>query len=242
MILFATDVLAEPLVVFALGCIVAAASIVLWYLIFSPPLVRMTKMVLLFGIAVFPIGASMATSYVSFETTTHRSFCAGCHLMTPYTEDSTTRTSTTLASRHARNETFGPQNCYRCHSEYGMFGTILTKLNGMKHVYYYYIGGWKNLTIEDSVGKIHIAKPFRNKSCMVCHSTETPYFNNVNDHKGALSDIQNEVTSCASEGCHGPAHPFSKVNEKHGAAAKDKAAMTAPVVGAEPRAALEETP
>ena len=48
-----------PLVWVAIVCIVVAASIVLWFLLAAPPLSRQTKVLLLFGIAVFPIGAAM---------------------------------------------------------------------------------------------------------------------------------------------------------------------------------------
>lgn len=202
----------------AIACIVLATIIVLWFLVASPPLERGTKLLLLLGVAVLPIGAAVATNLSGFERTTHRDFCGGCHLMTPYTEDSSNLLSETLASRHARNLMFGEQNCYRCHSTYGMFGTVLTKLNGMKHVYYYYLGGWRRLTIPEAFEKIHIASPFENASCMQCHSTRTPYFHAVPDHRGAIEDIRREVVSCADAGCHGPAHPFSKKAPVHGAA------------------------
>lgn len=199
-----------PLVWFAIVCIVLAASIVLWFLLAAPPLSRQTKVLLLFGIAVFPIGAAMATNLVGFHATTERPFCGGCHLMLPYTDDSANPVSETLAARHARNPMFGGQNCYTCHADYGMFGLAVTKLGGMRHVYYYYLGGFGNLSIEESFGKIHINKPFPNRTCMQCHSTTTPFFTRVPDHQGISEDLISEKTSCASAGCHGPSHPFSK--------------------------------
>ena len=32
---------------------------------------------------------------------------------------------------------FGSENCYVCHANYGMFGTIVTKAGGMRHVWLY---------------------------------------------------------------------------------------------------------
>ncbi|MFO0725376.1 MAG: NapC/NirT family cytochrome c [Myxococcota bacterium] len=201
----------DPLAWIAIVCIALATTIMFWFLAISPPLTRQTKVLLLFGIAVFPIGAAMSTGLVGFHGTTERRFCGGCHLMTPYTDDSSDGLSTSLASRHARNPMFGDRNCYNCHADYGMFATAVTKMGGMRHVYYYYLGGYGKLKVPESFKVIHINKPFPNHTCMQCHSTETPYFKNVPDHKGAIDEVRAEKLSCASSGCHGPAHPFSKV-------------------------------
>jgi len=194
----------------AIACIAVAATLTLWFLIANPPLNRTTKVLLLLGIAVFPIGAALSTNVVGFETTTQRKFCGGCHVMLPYTDDSADLTSTTLAARHARNPMFGTHSCYKCHANYGMYATLLTKMGGMKHVYYYYLGGYRKMPIETFLAEIHISEPMQNNTCMQCHSTTTPYFLTVPDHKGALTEIRDEKVSCASAGCHGPAHPFSK--------------------------------
>ena len=64
--------------------------------------------------------------------------------------------------------------------------------------------------LEEAREKIHIAEPFQNATCMHCHSTENPIFSCTKDHASTLDRIRNGEVSCASEGCHGPAHPFSK--------------------------------
>lgn len=205
-----SHVLGGPAGWLAIVCFTLAAIVAVWFLVVDPPLSPATKLLLLFGIAVFPIGGALATNYVGFEATTQRSFCGGCHVMLPYTDDAADPTSLSLASRHSRNPMFGDQSCYKCHANYGMFSTVATKMGGMKHVYYYYIAGWRRLDIEAFLDKVHIEKPFANDTCMQCHSTRTSYFLAVPDHTGALDQIRSEQVSCASAGCHGPAHPFSK--------------------------------
>ena len=207
-----------PGVWMAIVCFVIAATIALWFLLGDPPLTRGTKVLLLFGIAVFPVGGAVATGYVGFEGTTHREFCGGCHVMTPYTDDAADLTSKSLASRHSRNPMFGEQSCYKCHANYGMFSTVATKMGGMSHVYYYYLGGWGGLTIDEFFDKVHIKEPFKNSTCMQCHSTRTPYYEAVADHQSAAEDLRTEKVSCASSGCHGPSHPFSKRDHAEGAA------------------------
>ncbi len=202
----------DPLTVTALGSAAVAAVLVLWYLVRRPALNRGTKIVLLFGIGVFPIATAMTGNYAGFEGTKNRQFCGSCHVMKPYQEDSENPQSTSLAARHARNELFGEENCYACHATYGMFGTVKTKLGGMRHVYLYLME-YRKYSLEEAREKIHIIRPFQNETCMHCHSTENPIFSTTKDHASTLDRIRNGEVSCASEGCHGPAHPFSKVKK-----------------------------
>src|SRR5262245_12454171 len=121
----------------ALGLAALAATIIVWFLARRPPLVRTTKIALLFGIGILPIGSATLGNYNGFEESKSRDFCGGCHVMVPYTRDLTNPDGTSLASMHGRNELFGGEACYACHRNYGMFGTVTTKMAGMRHVYLY---------------------------------------------------------------------------------------------------------
>src|SRR5262245_26265095 len=127
--------LTDPLIAVALGAAALSALLLLWFLIRRPHLTHATKILLLFGIGILPITTAMTGNYVGFEATTKRQFCGSCHVMKPYELDSEDFKSTSLAARHSRNEMFGDANCYACHADYGMFGTIKTKAGGMRHVY-----------------------------------------------------------------------------------------------------------
>lgn len=206
-----SSALTNPLVASAVAATVLSTIIVGWYLFARPPLDAQTKVMLFIGIFVLPTGAALAANVVGFQMTTQRSFCGSCHVMEPYTDDSADPTSTTLASRHARNHWFGDQNCYTCHADYQLFGTVVTKISGLSHVYFYYFTEWGQLSKEEFLKAVHINKPYTNRACLQCHSTETPFFNQVRDHKSALPSIRAGEVGCASKGCHGPAHPFSKL-------------------------------
>ncbi len=203
------------LVPIAFGCGLAAAAILLWYLIFRPKLSPMVKIALFFGLGVFPTGLGLSGNVVDFEHTATRDFCGGCHVMEPWTDDAANPQSTTLAAMHSRNPHFGDNSCYTCHANYGMFGTVLTKMGGMRHVWMYYTE-YHAYSIEEAVPKIHIRDPFPNSTCMQCHSTTLPGFLDIDDHGAALDRMRNGSLSCASAGCHGPAHPFSKPAETAG--------------------------
>jgi cytochrome c-type protein NapC len=131
--------------------------------------------------------------------------------MTPYEADSENPASTSLAARHARNDVFGADNCYECHRDYGMFGTVTTKIGGMRHVYEYTFH-YRNMSLDEARDKIHIRHPFQNGSCMQCHSTHNPLWSKVKEHASLTDEVRAGTTSCASDGCHGPAHPFSKAS------------------------------
>ena len=199
----------DPLAMIALAAAAVSALILVWYLMFRPALSWTVRVVLLMGIGGFPIITAGAGNLHGYEATKARRFCGSCHVMTPYELDSEDPKSTTLAARHARSPYLGEENCYHCHADYGMFGTVTTKIGGMRHVYEY-IFNYRNMSLDEAREKIHLRGTYSNSTCMQCHSTALPDWQAIDGHKGALEEIRDDTTSCVSDGCHGPAHPFSK--------------------------------
>jgi cytochrome c-type protein NapC len=205
-------IIARPFLAAALVCAAGAAVLALWFLVRRPALTRTTKLVLLAAIGVLPLATAGTGNVAGYEATKARQFCGSCHVMTPYKTDSENLASPTLASRHARNRMFGDANCYACHADYGMFGTVVTKLGGMRHIYEYVLH-YRNMPLDEARRTIHIRRPFQNATCMHCHSTQGPSWNAIKDHASLLDRVRGGEVSCASAGCHGPAHPFSKSPE-----------------------------
>jgi cytochrome c-type protein NapC len=193
----------------ATGCAVLAMAILLWFLLRRPPLDFGTKVLLMFGLGVLPITAALLGNVVSLMHSTHRDFCGSCHVMKPYTEDSSNLSSATLAAQHGRNQSFGDENCYTCHQDYVVFGAVLTKLSAMRDVWSYYTE-YRYYTVEQALAKLYLFQPFPNKACISCHSTRIPRWNQIRDHQGLLEAVRQGEVSCVSQGCHGPVHPFSK--------------------------------
>ncbi|MGH7294470.1 MAG: NapC/NirT family cytochrome c [Polyangiaceae bacterium] len=189
-----------------------AAIILVTYVVRRPPLVRATKVWLLLGLGVFPIAAAATGNVQGFEATKDRTFCGSCHVMSLHEADSNDPTSHSLAARHARNPMFGYENCYTCHADYGMFGTIVTKAGGMRHVWLYYTE-YRNTPLEEAKKTIKLRAPYPNANCMQCHSTRDDLWLKVPDHRASLQDERASRVSCASEGCHGLAHPFFRPAE-----------------------------
>ena len=57
-----------------------------------------------------------------------------------------------------------------------------------------------------------------NGNCMQCHSTRDTLWLKVPDHQASLDDVRAGRMSCASEGCHGLAHPFFRAPRPRGEA------------------------
>ncbi len=200
----------------ALAIVLAAVASIflLHHLIARPKLTAMVRLRLLLGLAVFPFGAAVATTASGMHRTTEPSFCGSCHVMVTHREDLESPTSTSLAARHSRSPIIGPTACYTCHADYGMLGYPLTKITGMMHVYHYYIGGYRKMPLEQFHAEIRTVKPYPNQNCRQCHSGTLASFTNVKDHLGVMEELEQNTVSCASAGCHGVAHPFSKRPEE----------------------------
>ena len=164
---------------------------------------------LLLGLGVLPIGTAATANVAGFQAMESRKFCGSCHVMQPQASDSEDRNSRSLAAIHARNGNFGHENCYSCHKDYGMYGYVMTKAGGMRHVYLY-LTEYRKMSLEESKREIRIMKPVPNANCMFCHTTEAPGWLKVRDHASALEDIRSDKVGCASPGCHGYAHPLTK--------------------------------
>ena len=187
----------------------ASAAIIGWYLVTRPTLVRGTVVWLFLGLGVFPIAAAVGGNYQGFETTKNVDFCSGCHVMEPWVADVRDPESTSLAAMHGRNDAHGKEACYACHADYGMYGTVATKANGTVHLIEYF-REYRGMETSDALAKIALYQPYRNATCMHCHSTQLPGWNDEPEHAAIADDLRSGAISCASEGCHGPAHGVVK--------------------------------
>ncbi|MGE0328891.1 MAG: NapC/NirT family cytochrome c, partial [Polyangiaceae bacterium] len=158
----------SPLTALTLVCALIAGSICLHYLWKRPPLVLATKLRLLLGLGVFPTLTAVTSTVTGMEATTHREFCGSCHVMGAHYANAVDPNAQSLAARHSRNPFFGDRSCYVCHADYGMYGYAMTKAGGMRHVYEYYLGGYKDMTLEEAEKKIHLRKPSDNTNCRQC--------------------------------------------------------------------------
>ncbi len=204
----------------ALAAAAVSIAIIVWYLVSRPPLGRLTKALLFLGLGVMPLGVALTGNIAGYEYTLKRPFCGSCHVMGAYVRDAEDPKSKSLAAIHSRNHRFGGESCYTCHADYQMFGAITTKLNGLKHLYYYVTEYAATGPDGEGGPAIHLYKPYSNKTCMTCHSTDAPRWSSVEEHQAMLDDIRKNETSCIM--CHSEVHPTALAHRPKTAKAEEK--------------------
>ena len=123
--------------------------------------------------------------------------CGSCHVMKAYQADLQSPESSTLAATHYKNRYIQENHCYTCHTDYGMFGTVQAKMEGLGHVA-------RNLTRHYSL-PLKIAHPYPNSRCLACHRESQKFLRSEGHPKEALPKLLSGEDSCIE--CHGPAHP-----------------------------------
>lgn len=154
---------------------------------------------LLVAVGLVPIMVGFMAFAHGLESSATVSACGSCHVMTPFVNDLRDVKSETLAATHFKNRFIRENQCYTCHSDYGLGGTISAKLAGLGHVWRYTTGRYEV--------PIKIARPFSNLRCLSCHG-ESQRFLNAPGKKEMMPELISGQTPCLS--CHGPAHPEQK--------------------------------
>jgi nitrate/TMAO reductase-like tetraheme cytochrome c subunit len=117
--------------------------------------------------------------------------------MDPYVADLRNPDSDTLAATHFKNRFIQNDHCYTCHADYGMFGSVSAKMEGVRHVVHNTLGTYPT--------PLKIAHPYPNVRCLGCHGESQRFLKSEGHPKEDLPALFNGQTSCID--CHGPAHP-----------------------------------
>jgi nitrate/TMAO reductase-like tetraheme cytochrome c subunit len=188
-----------------IGLVFAALNLVLlfviWGLVNRRGLTAASKALLFGGILVLPIiVVFLATAHGMQESMTVEA-CGHCHVMDSHVKDLRNPASDSLAAVHYKNRYIQDNHCYTCHSDYGMFGTVNAKFEGMGHVYHNLFGGYPT--------PIKIAKPYSNIRCLSCHGGAANFL--AKHEKDEIPKLLTNKDSCLD--CHGPAHNVEEAAE-----------------------------
>jgi NapC/NirT cytochrome c family, N-terminal region len=154
------------------------------------------------GVGIFPIVSSGVGTVLVFERAERVEFCQSCHLtMKSYVDDMKNPKSESLAALHYKNRYIPYDQCYVCHTSYGLFGTVQAKKEGMHDVWVYYTHTFKL--------PIKIRHPYPNTDCLKCHAGSVKWLGVHSDFKAALFSGE---TSCLE--CHGATNPPHNVGGK----------------------------
>jgi nitrate/TMAO reductase-like tetraheme cytochrome c subunit len=151
---------------------------------------------LFFGLAILPViviffGYSQGMSRMESVRA-----CGDCHTMTSHVRDLENPASQSLAAVHFKNRYIRDDQCYTCHSDYGLFGTLSAKMDGVRHVYRYVTGTY---TLP-----LHVASPYPNIRCLECHRQSQKFLTSEGHPAEIRPLLFSGDMSCLT--CHAPAH------------------------------------
>jgi nitrate/TMAO reductase-like tetraheme cytochrome c subunit len=121
--------------------------------------------------------------------------------MDPWIRDMKDPKSQTLAARHYQERWINEDQCYTCHTGYGLAGNVKAKMGGLSHVLHQYVTGVP--------ADIRIREPFPVSTCLHCHAEQAGYLK-IEQHGDAemKPKILSGEMSCFE--CHASPHPRSK--------------------------------
>jgi nitrate/TMAO reductase-like tetraheme cytochrome c subunit len=188
---------------FLIGALALGIGLLLYSLIvYRGRIVGAASWSLLIGSIVVLPGVSMLVGTILlFERAERVEFCLSCHLtMKPYVDDLRNPNSKSLASLHYRNRYIPANQCYQCHTSYGMFGTVQAKMAGMIDVYKYYTKTYHF--------PIKMREPYPNTDCLKCHAESAKWGPVHQDFKEALFSGEMTCMQCHADST--PAHTISR--------------------------------
>ena len=163
------------------------------------PALVFARLVALIALIVLPAFAVFLANYHTFEGVHEVSGCASCHVMLPMVNDMKDPGSGTLAARHYKNRWIAENQCFHCHSDYGLGGDLEAKMTGFRHLARY--------TTRTYHEPIKARVRFNNNNCLQCHE-DTPKFAAVTSHITAHEKLATNQMICLN--CHGQAHPTTE--------------------------------
>ena len=166
------------------------------------------------SLCVFPLLILFFGSFATLEGSKRTGFCHSCHsAMDLYVDDMWDKESTTLAAVHYNKRLIQTEECYSCHSDYGVWGTAEAKARGLVHLYYWFT----NAATARGEEQITLYGSYQNSLCLHCHAGSQSFLASGRQVHRKFADALLEkkadgtpVMSCVT--CHGPAHP--KLSDK----------------------------
>ncbi len=160
------------------------------------PILAFYKLLALAGLFAVPVATVGVANYHVFDGVKEVRACNTCHVMTPMVTDMHDPNSTTLAARHYNHKWIPKQQCFNCHADYGMSGSLEAKGDGYRHLARYTSGLYTEPIVFRGV--------FNNHNCLTCHAS-TEKFETVASHNTVRVRLEANRMSCLN--CHGKAHP-----------------------------------
>ena len=184
----------------------AGVSVALLLLLLRRPTLtaaRGGKILAFGGFFLLPLLATWSGFESHVEQSKSTSFCLSCHVMKPYGESLAIDEPGHLPASHFQNRRIPrEQACFTCHTTYTLFGDARAKLQGLRHVYVYYLG--------EPPEKLALYRPYHNRECLHCHAGGRLFEENEL-HAESRAELANNTTSCLE--CHDAVHSVARLAE-----------------------------
>jgi nitrate/TMAO reductase-like tetraheme cytochrome c subunit len=149
------------------------------------------------AICAVPMASTGFGTLLVFDRAERVEFCASCHLtMQTFVDDLHDSNSQSLAAVHFKNKYIPDNQCYVCHTSYGMFGTVEAKEAGIIDVYKYFTHTYHF--------PIKMREPYPNHDCLKCHAESAKWLKH-DEHVAAKDDLFADKMKCMD--CHAAEHP-----------------------------------
>ena len=171
---------------------------------------REGKILAFMALAILPALSVWAGFNEHMERATSTSFCLSCHVMPDYGRSLHVDDRSYIPARHFQNNLIPRDHaCYTCHTDYTMFGTVKSKIRGMRHLWVQYAG-----TVPKPE-EIKLYTPFNNRDCLHCHLGSRQFEEVTSHHKTPelLDSIKAGTRSCISSGCHDTIHDVGSLKD-----------------------------
>jgi nitrate/TMAO reductase-like tetraheme cytochrome c subunit len=193
------------------GLFSIGAGIVLYTLLRrrASGLERVPWALLTIGIGVVPLLSGPIGVAISINHSKSVEFCASCHrAMQSYVDDMKDPRSESLAAVHFKNRYILDDQCYVCHTSFGVWGAVHAKTDGTVDLYKYYTGKFRT--------PITMRRAYANGYCLKCHG-ESAKYSAIVDHSRNQAVLISGKRPCMD--CHAEAAP---AHAAKAAASKDQ--------------------
>jgi cytochrome c-type protein NapC len=168
------------------------------------------KVTAFFALFLLPALSLWAGYSSQMEHATSTKFCLSCHVMEDFGRSLYVDDPSYLPAAHFQNNRVDRDHaCYTCHTDYTMFGTLHSKLRGVRHMYVQYLG-----TIP-APDRIRLYTPFNNRECLHCHDGARKFEGQSAHNKTptTLADIKSNHLSCVASKCHDTVHDVGTLSD-----------------------------
>jgi cytochrome c-type protein NapC len=159
------------------------------------------------ALCVLPVFCEFGAASEHIERTKQTTFCLSCHIMESHGQSLYVDNPSYLAAAHFQNHLVPPDEaCYTCHTNYALYGGVLAKFRGLRHIYVQYFGN------PPRPDQIKLYTPYNNRECLHCHLGARSFESNA-IHMAIMDSLKSDQMSCLTSGCHDTVHAVDTLDK-----------------------------